>query len=292
MQAPFQAERGSAKRRSYRFSHRVPVILSSTNSTPEFYERCETTDVSSHGCRVRSQRKLSPGQMVHLQTPHGKRQVEARVAQVRPDASATAWEVGLELVEPSNIWGLEFSSHTLHWPADLPLPPVPTGVGKAAPGEAPPPPRRKQPEAERTAAPSAPVDVPAQLDQFRRLQEQQTREFEARMQQALRAATDQMTKNAQFALNTIEASVRELAESARRDLEDWLAHQRAGLEPLVRHRRETPGGARPDESLEQLRRLFQQTLTQELEGFRARMEEAMEARLQTLAGFFGKGKKS
>src|SRR3972149_9730143 len=62
------------KRRSHRFSHRVPVVLSSVGATPEFYERCETSDVSSHGCQVRSPHKLATGQKVRLQFPDSQRQ--------------------------------------------------------------------------------------------------------------------------------------------------------------------------------------------------------------------------
>lgn len=269
MPAPFKADQGSTKRRSYRFSHRVPVVLTSADPSAEFYERCATTDVSSHGCQVRSPRKLTPGQKVRLQLPQSERPVEAQVARVRPDLTATAWEIGLELTEPGNIWGLEFSQHMVHWPADLPLPPIRPKPGAPPLAEPAPAVLKEEPGAAGVRLPRAGADTESPLGELSRLQEQKSKEFEARTNQTLRDVTNQLTKNAQFALNTVEASVRELSDSARQELGEWMAGQRAALDQQLR-----------------------QALRQELEDFRLRLREALEASLQTLTTHLGKGKQS
>lgn len=270
MPAP-QATQANLKRRSYRFTHRIPVVLSAADAPTRFYERGETSDVSSHGCRVRLQRKLDPGQHLRLEVPSTGRQAEARVARVTPDASATAWEVGLELLEPGNIWSLQFSPHVLHWPADLTLPPLPGEPPRPAPAPAPaaaPPPAEKVREL-RPPSPE-PARTPSQ-EEWKRQQEQQAKELEARLQAALREATNQLTKNTQFALETAEKTLRELTEAARRDLEQWLDEQRLALEV-------------PFRPLSQGTELA--VVEPAIEEFRHRLNEA----LQALTDQLGKGK--
>lgn len=292
MPAPLQAEHPAPRRRSYRFSHKVPVVLSSADPAPEFHERCETTEVSSHGCRIRCLRKLAPGQKVRLELADPKQQTDARVACVRPDVNATAWEIGLELAEPGNIWGLKFSPHMFHWPADLPLPPVRPEPAGARALETPPLPGPAEPRDEELRRLRPGGDLPAQPDELRRLQEQQSRAFEARINQTLREANDQLTKNAQFALNTVEASVRDLSDAGRRDLEEWFARHRAELDQQLARLSDTTRKAAVEVALQDLRQLLRQALAQELDGFRARLREAMEAGLRALAHNLEKGKRS
>lgn len=267
------------KRRSHRFSHRVPVVLSSVGATPEFYERCETSDVSSHGCQVRSPRKLAAGQKVRLELPDSQRQAEARVASVRPDATATGWEVGLELSEPGNIWGLRFSPHMFPWPADVPLPPVGTAAGPGPGNSAPAPATAEPAGAPRPAALGA-------REAFRGLQDEHRKEFEARVQETLRQATAQLAKNAQFATETAEISVRELTESARHELEEWLAEQRAELDQKLLRLVEAQGQSVIEDMVAELRQQTRQALVEEL----ARLQKAVEAGLETASDHLTKGK--
>lgn len=267
------------KRRSYRFSHRVPVVLSGVGATPDFYERCETTDVSSHGCQVRSPRKLATGQKVRLQLPDSQRQAEARVASVRPDATATSWEVGLELSEPGNIWGLRFSPHMFPWPADVPLPSVGTPPGPGS-GNSGRPPVTVEP----TGRPAPPPSDA--LAAFRRLEEAHRKEFEAHVQETLRQATAQLAKNAQFAAETAEASVRELTESARQELEEWLTEQRAELDQKLLRLVEAQGQSVIEDMVAELRQQTRQALAEEL----ARLQKTLVAGLETASENLPKGK--
>ncbi len=73
--------------------------------------------------------------MIHLQILNPKAETQARVARVRPALTTPTWEIGLELAEPGNIWGLDFSPQAFHWPADLPKLPIPAGASARAPTE-------------------------------------------------------------------------------------------------------------------------------------------------------------
>jgi len=291
MTAPSQPGRGVPRRRSYRFSHRVPVVLTSRDPETHFYEQCETTDVSSHGCCVHSQRKLTPGQRVRLQIPSTAREAEARVARVVPDPTATLWEIGLELAEPGNIWDLEFSPHTLHWPADLALPPVQTEPATPRPAE-PAAAVKKEPFRVPEPPPPPVLEKPVAFEEVRRRQEHVAKEFETRIEQALRDATSQLTKNTQFALETAEASIRELGEAARRELQDWREQQQKEMEGFIQRMAHSARVVAVEEAVDHLREQMQVAVQKAMEDFRGRLHDALQASLQTLADRLGKGKLS
>jgi len=285
MAAPANSAGVLSRRRSHRFQHRVPLILSSPEAAPEFYERCETTDVSSHGCQVRSPRKLAPGQKVHLQLADSARQADARVTSVRPDAAATGWEIGLELSEPGNLWGLRFSPHMFPWPADVSLPPLGAPAGPASQDSAPAP---TMPAAGRQT-PGAPAGEA--LKTLQHLQDEHRKEFETRIQETLRGATNQLTKNVQFALDTLETSLRELTDSSRQELEEWLEAQRAELDQKLLRLVEAQGQLVVEDVVTQLRDHTRAALTEEVGAFRARLREALETGLEAAANHLAKGKK-
>lgn len=240
------AEPGSErrKRRSQRFPHAVSVLLSSTEPGMEFQETCKTKDVSSHGCQIRSTRKLTPGQSLELKIPESGRHAKALVVRVRPDLSTMAWEAGLELAEPANVWGFEFLPRTLHWPADLPAPPIELT-----------PPSPKQEKEQPRASGALPH-----------------KELEERSFEILHQVTDQITKNAQFALNTVEESLREMADAIREELGRQIREQWA--DP-----RQNPAFR---EALEEIRRQNQEMIANQRRDFQVHLEDSLRAGLQAL----------
>lgn len=290
MPVPIMAERNSKKRRSQRFPHKVSVVLSSTEPTVDFYESCETCDVSSHGCQVRTQRKLRPGQVVQLRIFEPEQQTRARVMRVRPDLSAMAWEVGLELAEPGNIWGLEFSRHMVHWPADLPAPPIRVATGTSTARDSTPHGVEPYPQREenylrvRTAAEKIPAKQPADLEP------PEKKELEGHLQDVIREVTNRLTKNTQFALHTLEESIREMSDSARGEMKEWWDAQRAEMDREFHRLADASRSTLLRETLEELRRQNQQMLAQGLEEFRARLSDALQASLETLVDRLNKRK--
>lgn len=97
------------RRRSQRIPLVVPLFVSSLDPKVKFSERCETTSVNRHGCRIQAPRPLQPDMHVRLDIPHTDRATTARVVHSEPvDPATKTCVIALELDEAENFWGVRF----------------------------------------------------------------------------------------------------------------------------------------------------------------------------------------
>jgi hypothetical protein len=94
-------------RRSSRVPVRVPIRVTSMESSSQFSEICETLVVSAHGCALRFPLKLGTGSALRLHSREG-RQATAYVVFCEPLGSdGQGFQLGAQLDRPENFWGLK-----------------------------------------------------------------------------------------------------------------------------------------------------------------------------------------
>ncbi len=105
------------RRRTGRVAHRSRIILSGVDTNGfDFAEETETLSVSKHGLSVRTSYNLALGQEISVRTKDTNRLGQFEVAWVGQTGSPNEGRLGLEWVEPSRFWGIEFPPDK--WEAD------------------------------------------------------------------------------------------------------------------------------------------------------------------------------
>ncbi|TAL12206.1 MAG: PilZ domain-containing protein [Nitrospirae bacterium] len=102
--------RGTERRRSHRVLLAAPIIIESLDSLVFFSGRCNTVDVSFHGCQFFISRPFRRGVQLRLDIPHTQHTAIAHVVRsmpAAPDMKVMLWKVGVELAHPGNFWGVE-----------------------------------------------------------------------------------------------------------------------------------------------------------------------------------------
>lgn len=104
----------SDKRRGSRLMMEIPVTVMGMNTLGEpFKENTLTTSVSCFGCKLRTKRYAEKNSIVTLEIrrpdlPTESRIVHGRVVWVqRPRHHRETFQIGVELEEPGNVWGIE-----------------------------------------------------------------------------------------------------------------------------------------------------------------------------------------
>src|SRR5579863_1780546 len=103
------------KRRSTRIMQAVPLSVTGVDALGRpFLERTSTLIINSHGCRYQSKHYVLKNMWVTLQVPHSEpghepRSARARVMWIRrPHTVRELFQVGVELENAGNIWGIAF----------------------------------------------------------------------------------------------------------------------------------------------------------------------------------------
>ncbi|MBI1741273.1 MAG: hypothetical protein HY233_10245 [Acidobacteriales bacterium] len=88
----------------------IPVLMTSLESGLVFSEPCQTTLVNAHGCGLIIHRAVPKGIRVRLEIISAKRHTAAHVADVVSlGGDPETWLLGVELDNPGNFWGIEYS---------------------------------------------------------------------------------------------------------------------------------------------------------------------------------------
>ena len=106
------------RRRSQRIPLSVPMMIESLEPTVLFGGRCNSVDVSLHGCQFFLSRPLKNGtqlRLVILDKPHSislrGQVVSIRQHLFRSSPTGTeltaVWKVGVEFTRPGNFWKVE-----------------------------------------------------------------------------------------------------------------------------------------------------------------------------------------
>lgn len=97
------------RRRAARVAHRARIVLSGDDADGfSFAEETETVTVSKHGLTVRSRYNLALGEELSVKTKEKNRVAQFQVVWVGKEGTPNEGLVGLEWVEPSRFWGIEF----------------------------------------------------------------------------------------------------------------------------------------------------------------------------------------
>jgi hypothetical protein len=101
-------------RRSTRVSVVLPVLLSGSDANGfAFKEKTQTIDVNKNGAKLTTSFQLGLGKQVRLSNSITEHFTAARVIHISEKGST--FEVGIELFEPHDLWGLKGSDwHSLH----------------------------------------------------------------------------------------------------------------------------------------------------------------------------------
>jgi len=160
------AATSAANRRSTRLSIGIPIAISGTDREGNpFKENTRTVVINKQGAKVVTTNQLSLGAEILIENRALKYSGKAMVVWIGDRRSAKEpVEMGVQLLEASNIWGIEFPPED--WNEGPPI-----GVGgvkldtagaMSAPtkaGEAAPPPKPEAKPPERAPAPSSPRPV-------------------------------------------------------------------------------------------------------------------------------------
>ena len=101
---------GTERRRSQRILLAVPINIESLDPLLLFSGRCNTADVSFHGCQFFLSRPLKRGVRLRLDIPHTQATATAHVVRSMPaaaDMKVMLWKIGVECAHPGNFWGVE-----------------------------------------------------------------------------------------------------------------------------------------------------------------------------------------
>jgi len=97
-------------RRSTRLSLSIPIVISGKDiDQNEFKENTRTLVVNKHGAKIVTGHQLAMGTEIAIENPALKTAAKATVAWVGPEyGSGELHQVGLQLFEARNVWGIEF----------------------------------------------------------------------------------------------------------------------------------------------------------------------------------------
>ncbi len=97
------------RRRATRIPHRTRIILSGTDVDGfNFAEETETVCVSKNGLSVRTSYTVPLGQEISVRTKDKNRVAQFQVVWVGKPETPGDGRLGMEWVEPSRFWGLQF----------------------------------------------------------------------------------------------------------------------------------------------------------------------------------------
>jgi hypothetical protein len=124
-------------RRSTRVSLSVPIVISGKDADQnDFKEETRTLVVNEHGAKIVTVHQLAMGAEILIENPALSTSAKATVAWVGPEyRPGELHQVGLQLYEPRNVWGIEFRPDD--WSAGvsaggaLPGAPLSSGPGHA-----------------------------------------------------------------------------------------------------------------------------------------------------------------
>lgn len=300
---------GFTGRRSTRLAIAIPITVSGTDSAGEsFRESTRTAVINKHGAKLLTLHQLSLGAEISIENKPLGRMAKATVVWVGDRRSPKdAQEVGVQLLEASNIWGIEFP------PEDWQEGP-PTEAGgkkldaaaqaklqeKAAAAKAPPPAEpapakgTSPPTADPAAAPAAVAPPTAEIEA---LLAEQLQGFEER----LKSLSQKVRLEAETAVRDIPGRVEakladavdEQLRSRRAQLEEVrgeIERLRGELESLGREAERASGHARArvEEATSELLRAtmveFQGRVRPEIEGAATGFIEETRRRVSEEAG--------
>jgi archaellum component FlaC len=97
-------------RRSTRVSLSVPIVISGKDvDQNDFREETRTLVVNEHGAKIVTVHQLAMGAEILIENPALSTSAKATVAWVGPEyRPGELHQVGLQLYEPRNVWGIEF----------------------------------------------------------------------------------------------------------------------------------------------------------------------------------------
>jgi hypothetical protein len=146
---------GPEGRRSTRLPISIPITISGRDASGEaFRENVRTLVINTHGARIGTYHQLSLGAEILIENPALVRSVKTSVVWLgKKPAAHEPYEVGLQLFEAENIWGIEFPPDD--WQAESPAGAAVPETAKAAP------PAGGKPAPGRAAAPA--VAKPAEV---------------------------------------------------------------------------------------------------------------------------------
>ena len=150
---------GAARRRSTRLAIAIPIAISGKDTGGHtFKENSRTVVINKHGAKILTFHQLGMGAEITIENRALGRAARAAVVWIgdRP-SSKDAMEVGIQLINAENIWGIEFPPDD--WQEGPPAGTVGQKVEPPPPPPPPPPPAATPPATLRSGAYKAP-EVP------------------------------------------------------------------------------------------------------------------------------------
>jgi hypothetical protein len=106
---------GAERRRGKRFFLTFQIQVSGTDrSGRTFRDNAVTSDVSEHGCRFDFLRELADGALLKIRVlkradglPLEDKPLTCQAVWIEP--SVVGWTIGVEQLEPGNLWGIAFA---------------------------------------------------------------------------------------------------------------------------------------------------------------------------------------
>jgi hypothetical protein len=292
------------KRRSTRIVQAVPITVTGVDALGRpFQERTSTLLINCHGCRYQSKHYILKNMWVTLEVPHpepgqGPREARALVTWIqRPRTVRELFQIGVELENPGNIWGIAFPPADWFPAPDPGEPAVPLPAADAAAPEQPPAPEWTTPGAAPLAADNVVVmgaggDAPLQLArQVARLVVEAKQQIHAAVREATSKAVTQEVKQL---VSSLESQLKSAANRAAQDAanlhaEHWLEHAgermelqtRASVESL-RTELARDADARLEEARTLLAARMESVQLAEQENFKTALNMSVEAAMDRL----------
>ena len=94
-------------RRSTRLSLQIPVVVTSLDSTFDFYKECKTAFVNAHGCAIIVRERLPDETPVMLKLVSNGALKKGRVVLAVALLESVSWLLGVEFESPGNFWQVE-----------------------------------------------------------------------------------------------------------------------------------------------------------------------------------------
>ena len=315
--AAAQANSDLRKRRSTRIVQAVPLAVTGVDAIGRpFTENTSTLIINCHGCRYQSKHYVLKNMWVKLEIPHPDagqppRVVRGRVAWIqRPRTVRQLFQVALELETPGNIWGIAFPPED--WFAFSDVEAQQHNVGAASELQAneieQEVPAHTEYESQAAhvndnlrafPSPVSTTDASLQLArQLARLVADAKQQIQAAAREAASHAVaqeaSQLIENIkQETLKHAQDAGAAAAESARRELANWLTTQLEQTRSALSSQLEREGQVRREQHVEQLKNSGEilVTLFKEAEEVAARLKSQaaeVEARLQAEAETVGR----
>jgi len=99
-----------SKRRSTRIVLRVGLLINSADpSIPAEWEQVETQVVSRHGGLISTRQSFPVGTILDIRRRDRERSARVRVVWTSPKATPNRVDMGFEILDDSEFWGIEFA---------------------------------------------------------------------------------------------------------------------------------------------------------------------------------------